>query len=263
MPDIKISGLPAATAAARADEFEANQSSTSRKVTGGMLAMLLPAGFRTGLGLSRASATSLQVATGAADIQSLGRAVEVTAPITKSGLVLAASTWHHVYLFLGAGVPDAEIVTTAPAAAYAGNASSKTGDASRRYLGSVLTDGSGNIRDFDMDGDTIRWAADVRASPFRVLNGGTTTSWTSISLASVLPVTARSVSAFIQIAGGTIGTEISSDSAGGRFVYTINPGQFASGMFPFNNSTQALYYKAPASGAGALYVDISGFTIAR
>lgn len=263
MPDIKISGLPAASAPARTDEFEANQSGTSRKLSGAQLAMLVPAGFRVGLGLERVSGTSLRLTTGAAEIQSLQRAIEVASAITKSGLSLTASTWHHVYLYLNAGVPDIEIVTTAPASAYSGTAASKTGDTSRRYVGSILTDGSGNIRDFEMDGDTIRWAANVTTAPFRVLSAGAATTWTSVSLSGVLPVTARSVSAFIQVFGGTIGTDISSDSAGGRFFYTINPGQFASGMFQFNTSAQAIYYKAPASGAGHLFIDVNGFTIAR
>lgn len=263
MPDIKISGLPAATAAARTDEYEANQSGTSRKVAGSLLAMLVPAGFRTGLSLKRESGTSLSVTTGAAEIQGLGRAIEVTATITKTGISLASSTWYHVYLYLNAGSPDIEIVTTAPAAAYAGSASSKTGDTSRRYIGSVLTDGSGNIRDFDQDESTIRWAGAVSNSPFRVLTNGTNTSWTTVSLAGIVPVTARSVSAFIQVVGGTIGTDIASGAAGTRFTYTINPGQFASGMYAFDTANQAFYYKAPASGAGGLYIDVNGFTFAR
>lgn len=216
-----------------------------------------------GLGLEYVSGTSLRATSGSAHIESLGRSVPVSSAITKSSLSLSASTWYHVYLFENAGAADIEIVTTAPATAYRGTARSKTGDNSRRYLGSVLTDGSSNLRDFDMDGLTIRWVATVSGAPYRVLSGGTTTSWTTVSLSGVLPVTAKSVSAFIQVVGGTIGTDIASGSAGTRFVYTINPSQFASGMFAFDTAAQAMYYKAPASGAGALYIDVNGYTFTR
>lgn len=221
------------------------------------------AGDILGLALQWVSATSIRVTTGAAHIEGLGRSLPVTSTITKASLSLTANTWYHVYLFLNGAAADIEIVTTAPATAYRGSARSKTGDTLRRYLGSIRTDGSGNLRAFSMDGLTMRWEADVSATPFRVLAGGTTTAWTSVSLSAVVPVTGRAMSAFIQVVGGTVGTDISSDSAGGRFKYTINPGQFASGMFTFDNAGLAFYYKAPASGAGGLYIDVNGFTFER
>ena len=247
MADIKLSQLPTASPAT---------------VAAGA-ALWTHKGHIQGLALEWVSATSLRAASGSAWIESLGYAVAVNSAITKSSLSLAANTWFHVYLYLNAGTPDIEIVTTAPAAAYSGSARSKTGDNTRRYLGSVRTDASGNLYAFSMEGNTVRYEADVRVAPFRALNGGTTTSWTAVSLANVVPVTGRAVSAYIQLVGGTIGSDISSDSAGGRFVYTINPSQFASGMFTFDQAGLAIYYKAPGSGAGALYVDVNGYTFTR
>lgn len=221
------------------------------------------AGVIHGLTLEWVSGTALTVTGGGAHIEGLGRVVAVPSSIAKTGLSLAADTWFHVYLYLNAGTPDVEIVSTAPATSYSGSARSKTGDTSRRYLGSVRTNGSGSIRRFSMDGTAIRWEEDVRAAPFRVLAGGTASTWTSVSLSAVLPVTARGVSAFIQLIGGTVGTDFSSDSAGGRFIYTVNPAQFASGMFTFDQAGQAIYYRAPAANFGQLFIDVNGYTLAR
>lgn len=221
------------------------------------------AGLISGLTLEWVSSTALTVTAGAAHIQSLGRVVAATSSIAKTSLSLASNTWFHVYLYLNAGTPDVEIVSTAPDTAYSGTARSKTGDTSRRYLGSIRTNGSGGIRRFSMDGTAVRWEDDVRASPYRVLAGGTASTWTSVSLAAVLPVTARGVFAFIQLIGGTVGTDISSDSAGGRFLYTVNPAQFVSGMFTFDQAGQAIYYKAPAANFGQLFIDVNGYTLAR
>lgn len=212
MPDIKISGLPAASAAARADEFEANQSGTSRKLTGAQLATLAPSGYISGLQLEWVSATSLRVRTGAADIASLSRVVEVAADITKSGLSLAASTMHHVYLFLNAGAPDIEVVTTAPATPYIGTARAKTGDTSRRYLGSVLTVAGGALAKFEHNSwrGTMTYLAMINSAPFLVLIGGTATTATTINCAGVVPVTGRSA------------TLLANNNATGQVVYMSN-----------------------------------------
>lgn len=219
-------------------------------------------GVITGLGLEWVSATSLRVTTGAAHIESLGRAISATSAITKSSLSLSASTWYYVYLFENAGAADIEIVTTAPATAYRGTARSKSGDTSRRFLGAVRTDGSGNLYEFMTEANETIWIVNATQTPFRVLAGGTTTAWTSFSLASVVPPTAKQFSALMQVVGGTIGTDISSDSAGGKFRYTINPSQGFPKYYPMTTA-QTFYYKAPASGAGALYVDVMGFTLER
>ena len=91
------------------------------------------------------SATAITVTSGSAFVPSLNKCLPVPNAIALTGLVLAASTFYHVYLYSNAGVPAIEVVTTAPASPYNGTARAKTGDTSRRYVGSVLTDASGNI----------------------------------------------------------------------------------------------------------------------
>jgi len=220
------------------------------------------AGSITGLVMSWNSGTSLTVSTGAAHIESTGRMLAVTTAITKSSLSLSNNTTYHLYLYSSSGAPDVEVVTTAPAAAYSGKARSKTGDTTRRYLGSVRTNGSGAVREFVHDGDSIRYQEAVTATPYRVLNGGTTTSWTAIALTAVVPPTSKAVIAGIQVFGGTVGTDIASKAAGAGFSTTINPTQLSTATLAIDG-TQNLYYKAPASGAGALYVDVWGYTFER
>lgn len=54
-----------------------------------------------------------------------------------------ASQWRHVYIFRGTTGPAIEAVTAAPAAPYQGTARLKTGDATRRYVGSIWVDSAG------------------------------------------------------------------------------------------------------------------------
>lgn len=71
--------------------------------------------------------------------------VEVETDLTRTGLVLAASTLYHCYLWSNAGAGDLEISTTAPATRYSGAAQTKSADTIRRYVGWALTDASAAI----------------------------------------------------------------------------------------------------------------------
>lgn len=220
------------------------------------------AGLITGLIMEWVSGTSLRVTTGAAHIESAGKVFAAASAITKAGLSLSNDTTYHLYFYSNAGTPDVEVVTTPPAAAYSGTARSKTGDASRRYIGSVLTNGSAAVREFVHDGGSIRYRENVTASPYRVLAGGTTTTWTAIALAAVVPPTSKAAVMDIQLIGGSVGTDVASKAAGAGFFTTINPAQRIGTGWAINAS-QNFYYKAPGAGAGALYVDVWGYTFER
>ena len=99
-----------------------------------------------GLKLTWNSATSIGIGVGACYAEN-GDWIDVTAAITKASLSLSVATWYHIYVYLSAGVASAEVVTTAPVA-WKGSAYSKTGDTSRRYVGSIKSDGSGNVYNF-------------------------------------------------------------------------------------------------------------------
>ncbi|MCP3906898.1 MAG: hypothetical protein GY712_02665, partial [Oceanicoccus sp.] len=104
-----------------------------------------------------------------------GDTLEITSAITTSGLTsLSNDTIYHIYAYLS-GSTVVETVTTAPVL-WKGTAYSKTGDTSRRYLGSVLTNGSGDIHFFTMVHDTIFYG-----DYFTVLSNGQATTDTDVS----------------------------------------------------------------------------------
>lgn len=109
------------------------------------LDVLIPPGYIDGLKTTLVSGTALTITSGAAYIPSLNKVLYIPTDISKSGLTLAASTLYHIYLYVNAGTPDIELVTTTPSTPYNGIARTKTGDSSRRYVGSVLTDASSNL----------------------------------------------------------------------------------------------------------------------
>src|SRR5574337_249891 len=152
----------------------------------GNLGVVIPQGYIDGLQMVWNSATSVSVTSGAAYIPSLANVLASNATLTLSGLSLAASTWYHVYLYSNAGTPAIECMTTAPSSPYNGTARTKTGDTSRRYLGSVLTDASASICGFTHDKNTMLY----QWFPPRPLNGGMATAQTFIDCSGVVPISA-------------------------------------------------------------------------
>jgi hypothetical protein len=159
-------------------------------------------------------------------------------------------------------------VTTAPTS-YSGDAYQKTGDASRRYLGSVKTNGSGSILSFLMQGNLILYREQIAAAPFRVLNGGTATTETTVNCgtagtnAGVIPVTSRvGVLRVVTTAtniGGALGTSDDNSTSLIRDFYTNT--EYV-GETPLD-SNQALTYRYLSAPSGALYIDVQGYRLAR
>ncbi|MFC2248723.1 hypothetical protein ACETRX_03775 [Labrys portucalensis] len=136
-------------------------------------------GTLIGLTLSRASATTVGIATGFARNEDSGTAFNMTlaSAITKSlstwaagtgngGLdtgSIAASTWYHVHLIRkdSDGSIDALLSLSATAP------TTPSGYTARRRLGAILTDGSSQIVSFTQNGDRFRWTnsrADISAT---------------------------------------------------------------------------------------------------
>lgn len=109
--------------------------------------------------------------------------------ISLTGQTVLASTMYHVYVYYSSGTPSAEISTSSPVS-YFGAARQKTGDTTRRYIGTILSDPSGNLFRFTHTDNMMEFVT-IATSPFQVLSGSATTS-TSVSLSGVLPVTAYS-----------------------------------------------------------------------
>lgn len=262
MADIKISQLAAASALAAADTFEVVQGGTNKKATGAQVGALVPRGYIDGLKMEWVSGTSLRVTSGAAFIASRGNALELAASVTKAGLSLSASTWYHVYLFDNSGAADIEVVSTAPDSPYAGTARAKTGDPSRRYIGSLRTNGSGSIFKFVMVGARVTYLSDVTAAPFRVLSNGTSTSWTSVSFAAVVPSTSVQTYSVVQNIDAVVSFNISSGSSGADFSYVVNAKQVIPIELPLG-SAQTFNYQAVGSTSTGLYADVLAYTFER
>lgn len=108
------------------------------------------------------------------------------------------STWYFAYAYESSpGVASLELSTTAPDAPYGSTARTKTGDLTRRYIGSVYVQSNGLIRPFRMLssetlGSKILFSASSSAGsvPIPALLNFTNSTATNISLNPLIPTTA-------------------------------------------------------------------------
>jgi hypothetical protein len=209
------------------------------------------------------SATSLSVGIGKCYAEN-GDLIDATSTIVKSSLSLSASTWYHVYVYLSGGSPAAEVVTTAPAL-WKGIAYRKTGDTSRRYVGSIKTDGSGNVYEFlhTLSMNMIHYKnVNTIASPFRCLSAGTATTATAVPLSGVVPVTSR-LAQLRFYNGGTQAAYVNESNAVSTTIYLVaslaNIGQ-EHATHPLDGSQQVWYL---VTSGGSLYIDVAGYHFNR
>lgn len=159
--------------------------------------LVQPKGYIDGLGMLWVSAAQIQIANGAAYIPGGKRIAELASAVNLTP-ALVANTWYHVYLTINGSTISAEAVQTAPAAPYAGVARTKTGDNTRRYLGSFRTNASAQIIRFEHSVATgyVAYIAHVNAAPLYVLSSGTATATTNVSCSGAVPVTSRLATVF-------------------------------------------------------------------
>lgn len=217
-------------------------------------------GYRDGLKMVRVSGTALTVTAGSAYVLGALDVVTVASDIAKTGLSLTASTWYHVYLFSNSGTPDIEIVSTAPAAPYSGNARSKTSDDSRRYIGSIKSDASGNIIAFTHNTDInhIAYAMNINTAPLHVLTTGTTVTPTvgSIDLSGAIPSTAHRASLYMENTSTnssyvSVGNSDVGDPAANPLGYVrANAQQTAMYMISASQTMSYAFSAAPSSSKG-------------
>ena len=216
------------------------------------------------------SATSIDISAGKCFAEN-GDLIDIDTPTTKSSLSLSATTIYHVYAYLSSGTPAFEIVTTAPVA-WKNTAFSKTADTSRRYLGSLLTDGSGNVYNFLHHPETgkIFYRNVQGASPFRVLSGGTATTETTVSLSAIIPTTAVFANVrLINTSDKNLWTGVSDDSASGppsSGMIGVAPITGQISVFidhPIDSSRAFTYWLQSAPGSGGATIDIYGYLFNR
>lgn len=230
----------------------------------------LPPDYISGLKMVWNSANSLSVTSGAAYISSLGRVVRLGATANLAGLVLTASTWYHLYLYLNAGAPAIECVTTAPAAAYFGTARAKTGDTSRRYVGSVKTDASGNIYKFVQTNSDVMYEENVINAPFNILNNGTATTPTNVDASGIVPLT--SSVAYAQFYNSSPNTNCGvanpdcnfTLSVGGAVtIFAITPGLTTIARAQLSSAQLFNYQHSVTPSSGGMTIRVIGYTFER
>lgn len=220
-----------------------------------------------GLQIEWVSVSSIKIKTGAADVPDGSRRIRVTSDITVSSISLGNNTWGHAYLYNNAGVPTVEVVTTAPVK-YFGTAYQKTSDATRRYLGSIRTDGSGNIVNFlhDTRNNFMRYRGVIVNSPQRVLSNGTATSATDVDCSAVVPVTSKlalaraSNSSATGIAWFGSSESITPTASSGTMVLTTQRDTTMALELNAPRVFKYIYDVAPTNG---LYVEVYGYWFER
>jgi hypothetical protein len=215
------------------------------------------------------SATSISVGVGSCYAEN-GDNIDATSAIVKSSLSLSVSTFYHVYVYLSSGVPAAEVVTTAPVA-WKGTAYSKTGDTSRRYVGSILTDASGNVKSFYHDpiACLITYKKfQSSAAPHRVLSAGTATTATAVACSGIIPAT--SALPLLRILNNSDQIARTSDDNGvssSQVTVVLGAGNVAAQIaftpHPVDASLQLWYAMAAAVGSGNLTIDVLGYFYER
>lgn len=219
-------------------------------------------GYIDGLIPTWNSATSLSLSAGSAYIPGLAKNKTLAAPLTLSGLSLTASTWYYLYLYDNAGTAALELVTTAPAAPYSGNAMTKNGDTSRRFVFAVKTNASGGLMRFQVDSSSVcNYLEDVTAAPFLVLNAGAAATPTLVSMSGVVPVTSRTAKVAVINAGAPTAFIYTADGMPNLF-FSCSPGARTSVTIPTNASQQMAYGHGTATGA-SLFLDVQGYGMER
>lgn len=216
-----------------------------------------------GLQLTWNSATSITVGIGSCYAEN-GDFIDVTSALVKSSLSLSVSTMYHIYVYLSGGAPAAEVVTTAPAS-WKGSAYRKTGDTSRRYVGSIKTDGSGNVFEFwhHIDNNRISFKnVDTSVSPFRALVAGTATTATAVALSGSVPPTARIANLRVINLGSSLAyTNESNVVTSTKSIGYINPtSAFIIDTHPIDASQQVFYL---VTSGGSLFLDVLGYLFNR
>jgi hypothetical protein len=219
-----------------------------------------PKGYIDGLKMVYVSGTQVQLTPGAAYVPGPKRIAELASAVTLTPS-LAANTWYHSYLTVSGSTVGVEAVTTAPASPYSGTARAKTGDTSRRYIGSFRTDAAGAIYNFRQSGTDIYYLANIFPAPFQVLANGSASTATSVSCASVVPETARIAVLIATNSDPSVRADLwnSEGVMSMLFINGTNSNQARMAL----NASQALIYAFASTPSGVLNIRVSGYQYER
>lgn len=150
--------------------------------------------------------SSISVQPGCAYIPSTGLMVESSAAITVTLSGMTSGTFYHLYAYRNGAAAAIELSATAPVAAATGGYT-KTGDTTRRYIGSVLASGAASVYSFVQQGNTILYTYGTLASAPFGFSGSATTA-TSVDVSTCVPVTGVSARGMLLNSSTTAGTTL-------------------------------------------------------
>lgn len=221
-------------------------------------------GHISGLSFSWIDADNISISSGACYIEGAGAVVEKSTATTLTPTV-SADLQYHVYAYDNSGTLAFEAATTAPATAYFGSAQSKTGDTSRRYIGSFLTKSAGDIIRFYFvgSGQSCKYAVHSAGTDTRIVNTSTTSA-TEFDCSGLVPPSVK-MGLFRLLFNGGATTQAGLGAASGHgytyaagngadFVYTITPCPFT--------ATRTIWHQI-FNGAGTIIVDLAGYEFDR
>lgn len=215
----------------------------------------------SGMTMDYVSGSSVQIGSGSAYIPGPDRIVDFPSAITKSGISLGNNAWGHVYAFVNGSNPDFEVSTTAPSSPYRGSARTKTGDSSRRYVGSVRTDASGNIINFRHSNTEVFYRANILVAPFVVLSGGSASTGASVSCAALVPVSSRVVLLMATNSDASVRLDLW-NSEGAQSMAFVN-GANSSQLRVALNASQAFLYAFASAPSGSANIRVTGYAYER
>lgn len=146
-------------------------------------------GLISGLDVEWVSTTQIRVTSGVCYVPATGNVAEKTTDSTLTPTGLAANTWYYVYATdIGGTLAFDNPSTTAPVA-YFGKAKQKSGDSSRRYVGSFRTQSaSAAIMKFRKFARIVMWLENTDVAPLRIITGGSSTTNFTIDASGAAPV---------------------------------------------------------------------------
>lgn len=225
-----------------------------------------------GLRLSVASdGQTVGLTPGFAYIPDQGRALLQDAmTVAVTGVV---SAWRHFYIANDDGVLKFEASATAPDVPYQGTARTKTGDPTRRYLGSMYFNAAGITLAFthSQEGDRANridfippgGAAIAQA---RLLNIGTGTTPTVVDASAVVPMTCRLMYTLIDntsTSDAYIGTPSNGTLSTTNYLLFVKANQAGQFDVVINGSQQLNYFLNGLITLGGLTMRVRGYLFDR
>lgn len=259
-----LTGLPTLGTAASQSASSFATAAQGAKADTALQPSILPPTFIMGLLLYRSTTTTIGVTAGSCYVPGSSTVVHLAANTTLTP-TLAASTLYHMYGYVSSGALAIEVSTTAPTS-YAGTAKIKTGDNTRRYLGSFATDSTAAIVQFTMEASGL---VQIRSTiqQYLVVSNGNATAATTFSCAAFAPIGTETVLLSTTNGDASVAAVFGTNDMDGGLTSNnwsglLNPNSAVVGSYPCNAS-QACQYMYRSTPTGTVNVRLIGYYLKR